>query len=80
MGDNPTLPAGQYQYPFQFLLPPTLPCSFEGGIGHVRYFLKATIDKAWAFDDTVKLPFTVIGTLDLNQMPQLRVRANILKC
>ena len=51
-GDNPVLPAGQYVYPFQFQLPQLLPSSYEGGVGHVRYQLKATIDLAPSGDES----------------------------
>ena len=72
-GDNPVLPEGRHNYPFRFQLPPTLPSSFEGAHGRVRYYLKATIDKPWKFDHTVKRPFTINSSVDLNQMPETRV-------
>ena len=44
--DAPTMPAGAYSLPFNFLLPHNIPFSFEGNTGytaHVRYTCKATI-------------------------------------
>lgn len=39
------LPAGTHTYPFTCALPPTLPSSFEGEHGHVRYTVKMTLDR-----------------------------------
>ncbi|XP_076439019.1 arrestin domain-containing protein 3-like [Babylonia areolata] len=61
---------GLYNYPFQFTLPSGLPCSYEGGIGHVRYTVKAVIDRKFRFDYNTKRPFTVINDLDLNNEPE----------
>ncbi|KAL4228037.1 hypothetical protein ACF0H5_013475 [Mactra antiquata] len=64
-----TLPAGNHTYPFSYTLPPNLPSSYESDIGHVRYQLKARIDKPWKFDHKTKKLFTVVSMLDLNQQP-----------
>ena len=37
------LPPGQYNWPFCFLIPPSVPSSFEGEFGKIRYMLKGTI-------------------------------------
>ena len=67
------LPAGQHTYPFTCALPPTLPSSFEGEFGHIRYTIKVTLDRPWKFDqDTIKA-FTVISAVDLNVNPRLKV-------
>ncbi|XP_056022792.1 arrestin domain-containing protein 3-like [Ostrea edulis] len=68
-GDEQILHPGQHAFPFSFVLPPSLPSSFEGGIGHVRYTIKGTIDRPWRFDDHTVLAFTVLSALDLNQQP-----------
>ncbi|VDI06184.1 Hypothetical predicted protein [Mytilus galloprovincialis] len=70
LGHGEKLPSGQHNFPFQFILPPTLPSSFEHQYGQVRYMLKATIDKPWKFDHHTKLPFTVVSLLDLNAIPE----------
>ncbi len=75
-GDNHVLPAGYYQYPFQFQLAQGLPSSFEGVHGHVRYYLRSNIDKPWKFDHVTKKPFTVISYVDLNQIAQATVRTS----
>nr|XP_003699454.1 PREDICTED: arrestin domain-containing protein 3-like [Megachile rotundata] len=58
--------AGYYEYPFRFELPYNIPSSFEHQYGHVRYTVKAVIDRPWKFDHETKRAFTVVATLDLN--------------
>lgn len=71
--DGLTLPAGSSMYPFQMALPPSLPSSFEGKYGYVRYTVEAKIDRPWKFDHELKTAFTVLSILDLNlEQPSLR--------
>ena len=62
-------PAGEHSYPFCLLLGASLPSSFEGRRGYVRYFCKASINRPWKFDEHTKRAFTVIHPLDLNMVP-----------
>lgn len=71
------LPPGRYTYPFQFQLPLDLPSSFEGEHGHVRYWVKGTIEKPWKYDHMTKAVFTVIGVLDLNTVPTATVSMSL---
>lgn len=64
------LPAGKYNYPFRFQLPPFLPSSFEGEYGHIRYYIKAAIMKPWRMNHVTKTAFTVSSILDLNSIPE----------
>ncbi|XP_039969918.1 arrestin domain-containing protein 17 [Bactrocera neohumeralis] len=66
------LPAGTHTYPFTCALPPTLPSSFEGEFGHVRYTVKVTLDRPWKFDQDMKMAFTVISPVDLNVNPRVK--------
>lgn len=67
-------PAGSHNHPFTFQLPRTLPSSFEGAHGYVRYWAKACMDRPWKFNHDTKSAFTVICPLDLNANAQaLRV-------
>ncbi|XP_060596055.1 arrestin domain-containing protein 17-like [Ruditapes philippinarum] len=66
-------PAGNHAYPFSLELTDTLPSSFEGTSGHVRYLCKATIERPWVFDVHVKRAFTVIHHLDLNYFPSAQI-------
>ena len=70
-GDGELHPAGTHQYTFVVPLPVTLPSSFEGEHGMVRYCCKATIDKPWKFDHETKTAFTVLSHLDLNREPDV---------
>ncbi|KAH3812605.1 arrestin domain-containing protein 3-like [Dreissena polymorpha] len=67
------LTAGNYSFPFEFVLPFGIPGSFEGPIStvYVRYWLKATIDLPWKFDPEYKTLFTVASVLDLNTVPNV---------
>nr|XP_002129778.1 arrestin domain-containing protein 3-like [Ciona intestinalis] len=71
------LPGGQSNFPFQFILPPQLPSSFEGAHGYVRYVVHASIDKPWKFDPNTKTAFTVLDMLDLNQEQHARSPATM---
>ena len=63
------LRAGSHQLPFSFKLPENLPSPYESKIGHVRYFIKASI--CWAGNKKlfhhVKNFFTIVGLVDLNK-------------
>ena len=74
-GENPVLAPGEYTFPFQFHIPSeNLPTSVEGNFGHVRYWLKAFIDRPWRFDIfTAEAFFTVIERVDINVVPGLLV-------
>ena len=73
-GENPVLAPGEYTFPFQFHIPSeNLPTSVEGNFGHVRYWLKAFIDRPWRFDITTGAFFTVIEHVDINVAPGLLV-------
>lgn len=66
------LEAGTHSYPFTCALPPTLPSSFEGEWGFVRYTVKVTLDRPWKFDQDIKMAFTVISPVDLNANPRVK--------
>lgn len=71
-GGEMELPAGQYNYPFQYQVPITAPSSFEGVHGHIRYTAKAVMDRPWKIDNECKVAFTVVCPLDLNTLPQVK--------
>lgn len=66
LGETLELPAGKHSYPFTCALPPTLPSSFEGEHGHVRYTVNITLDRPWKFDQNTKVAFTIVSAVDLN--------------
>ncbi|CAH2087686.1 unnamed protein product [Euphydryas editha] len=71
-GDHALQP-GNYNYSFTFQLPINCPSSFEGAYGHVRYQIKAVIDKSFKFDQEKKVAIRVMNPLDLNMNPYCRV-------
>ncbi|KAK7861788.1 hypothetical protein R5R35_011960 [Gryllus longicercus] len=71
-GDT-TLPPGEYTYHFALVLPPALPSSFEGTIGHVRYTVKAKIVRPWRFNHESKVAYSVLSVLDLNNVANIQV-------
>lgn len=73
LGEEIEIQAGEHEFPFTCTLPPNLPSSFESSLGHVRYVVKATLDRPWKFDQDVKRLFTVISPFDLNQEPRASV-------
>jgi len=58
--------AGDYEYPFTFTLPLSVPSSFVGEYGRIAYSIKAVIDRPWRFDHETVAFFTVVGVYDLN--------------
>ncbi|XP_069113549.1 arrestin domain-containing protein 17-like [Argopecten irradians] len=72
-------PAGQHVYPFSLHLPSTIPSSFEGRRGYVRYTCKANIDRPWKFDESTKRAFTVIRHLDLNLVPNVLMPSRLVE-
>ncbi|CAH1778275.1 unnamed protein product [Owenia fusiformis] len=64
-------PAGQFKYPFTHKLASDLPSTFEGAYGWVRYFVKATVEIPWHFNQKTTRAFSVVGSLDLNNEPDL---------
>jgi hypothetical protein len=78
LGNDQTLPAGEHTYTFNYVLPMTLPSSFEGEFGHVRYTVRAIVDRPWKFDHEAKATFTVITPVDLNADTELIVSHQIM--
>ena len=67
------LEVGEYSYPFQVVLPSSLPTSFEHEYGHIRYSIRATIDIPCAIDKHTLMAFTVISPYNLNLLePTIR--------
>ncbi|XP_050350240.1 arrestin domain-containing protein 17-like [Nymphalis io] len=70
-GDHQIQP-GDYEYPFSFNLPASCPASYEGSYGHIRYEIKAVVDRAFKFDQEKKIAVRVMAPLDLNSNPYCR--------
>ena len=67
------MPSGTHTYPFNYVLPPNLPSSFESDFGRIRYTAKAILDRPWKFDHETKVAFTVVSHFDLNKEPKASV-------
>ncbi|XP_077965919.1 arrestin domain-containing protein 3-like [Styela clava] len=78
-GSDHDIQAGQHRYPFQFQLKQALPTSFEGNYGHVRYSIKAVVEYPGILSSRDKClsAFTVLDTVDLNNMPSSRTPLRI---
>ena len=73
------LPMGDHRFAFQFPLPDChMPPPFEGTVGYVRYFIKATIDRPWKFDHQINRFFSILAAKDLNLIPEALVRIKLL--
>lgn len=72
--DKGELSQGEHVLPFSFQLPDELPSSYEGFVGRIRYYSKATIITAIGCKDfSIKKVFTVLDILDLNTLPDMMV-------
>lgn len=64
---------GTYAYRFQFVIPPYVPSSVEGSVGHIRYRACLTIDIPMFQSKEFQQTFYVLKSIDLNNYPILRV-------
>ena len=65
------LDGGTHRFSFSFYLPPSIPSSFEGKLGYVRYTAEAKMVRPWKFDHVTRSAFTVISLVDLNLEPAI---------
>lgn len=65
-GPAQDLAPGEYIIPFSCPLSASLPSSFEGKHGHIRYTLIATMHRPCRFNSEAQSAFSVIAPLDLN--------------
>lgn len=67
-GSYPTIDPGEHSFPFHFQIPQRkLPSSFEGKFGHIRYWLKATMDRPWKSNYNSKSAITILEVVDINE-------------
>lgn len=70
--------SGLHKYEFSFDLSPTLPSSFEGAFGYIRYLAKVAIDRPNTSILTTVEKFAIINAFDLNKdSPVLKLRADV---
>uniref|UniRef100_A0A1I7TDN9 Arrestin_C domain-containing protein n=1 Tax=Caenorhabditis tropicalis TaxID=1561998 RepID=A0A1I7TDN9_9PELO len=70
------LAAGKYVWPFSYVLPTSIPPSFEGKYGYIRYSVTAEVDRPWRFDKAKKRCITVSPLIDLNILPHAMTALN----
>ncbi|XP_031621545.1 arrestin domain-containing protein 3-like [Contarinia nasturtii] len=73
------LAAGTYNYTFNCKLQSSLPTSFEGKHGFIRYTALVVVDHQNSKEKTFSEPFTVIRDINLNYNPELRNRIIVEK-
>lgn len=66
----------EYVYTFSCQLPDDLPTSLVGSFGSIRYSAVVTINVPLWPDKTFEEDFTVIKTVNLNEMFELKVSSN----
>ncbi|XP_010876251.1 arrestin domain-containing protein 1b [Esox lucius] len=72
LADKGTLPAGEHNFSFQFVIPGAAPTSFEGPFGKIVYRVKAVIDTPrFSKDYKTQRPFYLLNLLNLNQVPDI---------
>uniref|UniRef100_A0A914XGF5 Arrestin C-terminal-like domain-containing protein n=1 Tax=Plectus sambesii TaxID=2011161 RepID=A0A914XGF5_9BILA len=71
------IPVGRHEVPFSYTLPKTLPSSFEGEFGCIRYTCKAICERPWDFDITSRRAFTIVGIEDINEDPRAKDPASV---
>ena len=71
--EDPIYPTGRHTYDFEQVLPEHLPASLENPDCHVRYLVRCVIERPWKEDFVYKKAFTVVGDLDLNDVPDNKV-------
>lgn len=72
LADKGSLPPGEHNFPFQFLLPATAPTSFEGPFGKIVHQVRASIDTPrFSKDHKCSLVFYILSPLNLNSIPDI---------
>uniref|UniRef100_A0A2K5D3D3 Arrestin domain containing 1 n=1 Tax=Aotus nancymaae TaxID=37293 RepID=A0A2K5D3D3_AOTNA len=72
LADKGSLPAGEHNFPFQFLLPATAPTSFEGPFGKIVHQVRAAIHTPrFSKDHKCSLVFYILSPLNLNSIPDI---------
>ncbi|XP_025078080.1 arrestin domain-containing protein 17-like isoform X1 [Pomacea canaliculata] len=66
--DSTPLKKGSHTFDFRFHVPAHAPSSFSGSQGHVRYSLRAAVERTWK-TEVNKRDVTVVSHLDLNTVP-----------
>lgn len=63
---------GTYTFPISCELPVTLPTSFEGEYGYIRYTIKIVMERSWVINPEHKMAFTVLEHINLNAISRCK--------
>lgn len=64
---------GTHKYPFRIELPNVLPSTFTAEHGRIEYWAKATIERPWKANFSVKAKLEITSIVDLNSIPKMMV-------
>ncbi|XP_030374867.1 arrestin domain-containing protein 3 [Scaptodrosophila lebanonensis] len=59
------LSSGEHTFEFSVALGRTLPSSFKGSHGSIKYKMRVLIQRPWTFDERHTIPFTVVKNMPL---------------
>lgn len=62
---------GTTSYNFSFDLKPTLPSTFSGECGKIKYKMDFVVNKSWSFDLKQTILLNIIQTMNLNCTPNM---------
>lgn len=61
------LSPGEHSFQFQYQLPDSLPSSFRGSHGYIKYTLKVIVDKSWHLKERYFIPITIIERVNIGR-------------
>ena len=68
MKEGVILACGSHKYPFHLKLPKTLPTSFRGAFGRIRYTVAVALKRPWITKDVIReKEIGIKGIVDLNK-------------
>ena len=65
LGENLTIPMGESRYNFSFPLPSSIPGSYEGAYGSIKYSIEAKAEVSWARDPKSKQDLSIAFNSEL---------------
>lgn len=78
-GREQILEPGRHEYCFSLQLPSSIPSSFEGEYGNIKYMLEASVNRLWKDDHTATTPVEIRGMVDLNSEPEAGLPVKIFR-
>ncbi|KAG5891405.1 hypothetical protein JTB14_031472 [Gonioctena quinquepunctata] len=63
-----SIASGRYEYPFSFILPKSLPSTFEGSYGYIKYYIKASVVRRFGPDRENERNINMHSLIDFNEI------------